>query len=158
MSKKTKVILIIAGISLILCFCSCICLSGAYYFFSSIYKQGNEIKGGILTDICQTHGDFSIIEYKAWFTEGYRSSIDYNQAKEIIEDAFPESFDCDELVTDNVIDLYTNRHSINISSETGRTIAEISFPKDEDEVVTFILIKVGDEWEIDSVSVTRFSG
>jgi len=158
MTKKKKLILIIVVVIVFLCLISTLCLGVAYKFFSSIVRQGNEIKSGVLHDVCQSHGVFSETEYKVWFTSGYRSSVEYFEAMGDISEAFPSDYDCDELDTSNILELFSKGHSVNISVSGGKTRATVSFPKDDDETNTFELDKVGNEWEIDKLYLTKSSG
>lgn len=158
MSKKTKIIIIVIVIILLLCLCSVICLAGGTYFTSGMYSKANEIKDGILLEVCESHGNMTNTEYKAWFTKDYREDVSYLGARDIVKEAFPSEYACSDLQTDNFIDMSTSGQSVSITIKNGFTVGTISFPKSTNEVDTFELVKVGDEWEIDSITVTKLSG
>ncbi|MBU0976147.1 MAG: hypothetical protein ABIE03_05070 [Patescibacteria group bacterium] len=158
MSKKTKIILIIIGIVLLLGICIVSCIAVFSIIMSSTYSSGKEIKEGILTDVCTSHGNFGDTEYKAWFTQGYREDVHLLEAQDIISDTFPDDFECADLSTGNFFDMLTSGQSVNVSIVNGVSRATISIPKDDSEFGTFELKKVGTEWEIDSVAVTKSSG
>ncbi|MDD3647177.1 MAG: hypothetical protein PHS44_01580 [Candidatus Dojkabacteria bacterium] len=158
MSRKTKIILIVVGIIALIAICVFTCVVAFSVIMSSTYSRGNEIKEGILTDVCNSHGSFGDTEYKAWFTAGYRDDVHLLEAQDIISDAFPQEFDCKDLTTDGFIDMLKSGQSVNVSIVNGVSRATISIPKGDSEFSTFELKKVGTEWEIDSVAVTKSSG
>lgn len=158
MSQKTKIILIIAAIALVLCTCAVICVGIFVYIGGSLSKEASEIKESVILDLCNSHGEFDDSDYRAWFTESYRNTVPHTDAKTAVSDAFPSDYDCKELETGNLLDLLLSGQSMSISTTTTGSTAEFSYPKDENETVTIELRKVGTEWEIDAITVTRRSG
>lgn len=158
MNKKKKIIIIVIIIILALSACTCACLGIAAYALNSVYRQAEEIKESTIKDVCESHGDFSQTEYKAWFSSSYRDTESFEDAKKIVEDAFPSDFECANLAKKNIFEFYSNNHSINTSIINGESRATLSFPKSENQYITIVLEKVSNEWEIESISVTNYSG
>jgi len=115
MNKKKKIIIIIIIVAIILSILICASVTAFAYIINSAYKQAEEIKENTIIDVCESHGDFSQTEYKAWFASSYRDSQSLEDAKEIVGDAFPSDFQCDNLPKKNIFEFYNSSHSINSS-------------------------------------------
>lgn len=158
MSKKTKTILVIIFLLLAMCSCSTLCVGGTYLLFNSLFKHGPEITNGILYDICSSRGEFTQSKYESWFTNNYQESTNYLETKELIAEIFAYTYDCNEMKTTHFIQMMFKGQSFNIESSIGAgTTASITIPV-KDKSITFDLILKQDNWEIDSISTSKYYG
>lgn len=150
MSKKAiTVILIVLGLFSVLI---CACAGVAFVAGGAVIGEGNKIITSNLKPICETHGNMTDSEYEKYFASSFTTSYSLEEANLYISTMFPESLDCDALVVNNIIDLFTKKMSIEIKADSSGSVASISFPG-EDKSNYAYYEKEGDNWKITGLEI-----
>jgi hypothetical protein len=114
MKKKGKTILVIAGVLLLLLLCCGASVAAGVWGFSKLMEESMQVKNELLHTVC-SGGELSEEDYDKYFTQSFRNDNTYEEAKELVSEAFPESYDCANL-QGNLLKMLQNAQSLNIEN------------------------------------------
>lgn len=145
---KKKTVLIIVGVLAGLVLLCALCGGGFILLFSSIMKEGYEVKETRLYDLCVASKTLDPVDYAEYFSTEYREDNDFVEARNITAKLFPSDYDCEEMKKVGIINTFLASESISINTENG--VSTIEYTKNN---VTIILKKEDGDYKIMEVKV-----
>lgn len=151
MNKKAVIIIVV--VLLILCLICSVCLGITYLGAQKIYEQGAAIKTELLDDICVAPSTMTESDYETVFSTSFKSRYDYDEAVALLNQAFPSTFECSDLLSGSVLDMISSGQAVSISTVNGVTTGQISFNNGSAMVIIY-LSQSGTNWEISDITVS----
>lgn len=123
---KKKTVLIIVGVLVGLLLLCVACGGGGVLLFSSIMKEGFEVRESRIYDMCEASKNFSQSDYEDYFSTDYRSRNTFNDAKKVVTDFFPSDYNCEDLKDKSLIMLLSSGESLSVNTGDDKTTIEFS--------------------------------
>lgn len=154
--SKKKLFIVLGIIVLIICICITSCVAIFTAFMGKIVDEGKVIKDAVLEDVCESHGEFSQTDYEEWFTSKYVTNNSLDEANDSVLNAFPNAYDCDSLISGDIIKLIKEGQSLNIQWNAGFTTAQVGYNNGVEYINIFLVLDDTD-WKISGISSTEYS-
>lgn len=126
--KKGITIILIVGLLLL---CCCVVLLGGGFLIANQAVAATEPVQEMAYQLCSQKGDLTQSTYNEVFNQDFKDVTSLEETQDFLNEAFPSSFNCNDLKGNNILTLLTKGYSI--SSETNM-----------DETIATYIAKVGD--------------
>ena len=151
-----KKILIIAGAScLVIVLCCVAGFLGGSVVMNKITAHGFEAKDEVVLTICKNKDDFDNTMYKKYFTEDFRSKMDFQETEDLVDEVFPSDFSCEDLETSGIIQLLKSSQSISVNVVNGFETITFEY-NTSSERISMTIVSDGDEgYQIDDIATAH---
>ncbi len=155
MAKKKRVaivivVVILGVIGLVLLGCGGLVWWGGGAFL----KEYNKVQEAFILDACYEMSDtdnYNQEDYEEIFSDNFKSSISYEESKDIINKIIPKG-GCEDLEIKNFIDMIKKglAFEISVSTNDGTTV-NLTYSTENGRVILH-LVQINGEWKIDDIS------
>jgi hypothetical protein len=115
------------------------------FLFSQSSRASMGAKNDLLYKVCEIE-DFSEEDYNRWFTESFREYHTYEGAKEAIDLAFPEDYDCLNL-RGSILKILGSSQDLTVQGD----YVAFEYRVSEDMRIETILVQSDEDYKLDQL-------